>query len=319
MRKSRVPGGFVALLVFFAVFVLSVFAEQLPVRSYTSADGLGSSFVNALMRDSRGFLWVCTRDGLSRFDGSSFVTYQVGDKNAPPGIEQILETRKGVYWIVTTGGLYRFDPNAAAPVSKANRDARPTLNAQFVSSERGLLFEDHTGQLWAGGSRLYRVNDGDNKVTFQPVDLNLPNPSSTLGIASIAEGKDGSLWLVTFSGLLRRLPDGKEIFYSVPDPRANALTSVLEDHEGRVWLARVLNLYVLKPEPISELSSLGTLTVRDLNQLARKETPSPEGVHMPVKAGEIFEYPPPKSHSPDVQKFCTRPLTNTFGYRALTV
>src|SRR5947209_8919876 len=55
-------------------------AERLPVRSYTSADGLGSNFINFLMRDSHGFLWFCTRDGLSRFDGSRFVTYRVGDK-----------------------------------------------------------------------------------------------------------------------------------------------------------------------------------------------------------------------------------------------
>ena len=294
MRKGRVPRGFVALLSFFAFFLPTAFAEQLPVHSYTSADGLGSSFVNALMRDSRGFLWVCTRDGLSRFDGYHFVTYQVGDKNAPPGIEQILETRNGIYWIVTTGGLYRFDPKAPVP-SNANNDARPTLNAQFVSNERGLLFEDHAGQLWAGGNNLYRVNYDNQKVTFQPVDLHLPNPSLPLAIASIAEGKDGSLWMVTFSGVLRRLPDGKEIFYRVSDPSTNALTSVLEDHEGRVWIGRVQNLYVLKPDAPGELSLLGTLTVRDLDQLARKQVPSSEAVQLPVKSGEIFEY-----HSPHV-------------------
>src|SRR5260221_9361232 len=76
-------------------------AERLPIRIFTSADGPGSSFINSLMRDSRGFLWVCTRDGLSRFDGSRFVTYQIGDTGAPPSIERILETRKGVYWIST--------------------------------------------------------------------------------------------------------------------------------------------------------------------------------------------------------------------------
>ena len=59
-------------------------AERLPIKTYTTADGLGSSFINDLMRDSRGFLWVCTRDGLSRFDGSRFVIYQVGDNG--PGI-----------------------------------------------------------------------------------------------------------------------------------------------------------------------------------------------------------------------------------------
>ncbi|HXI62499.1 MAG TPA: two-component regulator propeller domain-containing protein [Pyrinomonadaceae bacterium] len=39
----------------------------MPIKVYASADGLGSSYINNLMRDSRGFLWVCTRDGLSRF------------------------------------------------------------------------------------------------------------------------------------------------------------------------------------------------------------------------------------------------------------
>jgi PAS domain S-box-containing protein len=302
MRKGRLPAGFVALLCFLAGFVPTAFAEQLPVRSFTSADGLGSSFINALMRDSRGFLWVCTRDGLSRFDGSRFVTYQIGDKNAPPGIEQILETRKGIYWIVTTGGLYRFDPNAPVPASKANSDARPTLNAQFVSNERGLLFEDHAGQLWAGGAGFSRVNVSDNKVSFEPVDLKLPNPSLSR-INSMAEGKDGSLWFVTYSGVLRRMPDGKEILYSVPDLRANPLTAVLEDHEGRVWLGRVQNVYVLKPEWLSELSSLGTLTVRDLSQLVRKQAPSSDGVQLPAKPGEIFEYPAAEIAPTGISKF----------------
>jgi len=94
--------------VLLALAAISVRAERLPVKIYTSADGLGSSFVDFLMRDSRGFLWFCTRDGLSRFDGTRFVTYRVGGKDAPPGIESITETRGGVYWVTTTGGLYRF-------------------------------------------------------------------------------------------------------------------------------------------------------------------------------------------------------------------
>jgi len=72
------------LLLILLFVPLNVGAERLPVKIYTSADGLGSSFIDYLMRDSRGFMWFCTRDGLSRFDGSRFVTYRVGDKNAPP-------------------------------------------------------------------------------------------------------------------------------------------------------------------------------------------------------------------------------------------
>src|SRR5215204_1775893 len=65
------------------------FGERLPVKIYTSADGLGSSFVDYLMRDSRGFMWFCTRDGLSRFDGSRFITYEIGNEASPPGIESL--------------------------------------------------------------------------------------------------------------------------------------------------------------------------------------------------------------------------------------
>ena len=65
------------LLLICLCFTLHVRAERLPIRIYTSADGLGSSYVTYLMRDSRGFLWVGTRDGLSRFDGLRFVTYQM--------------------------------------------------------------------------------------------------------------------------------------------------------------------------------------------------------------------------------------------------
>ena len=54
-------------------------AERLSMRVYTSADGLASGFINHVMRDSHGFIWFCTRDGLSRFDGYRFTNYKVGD------------------------------------------------------------------------------------------------------------------------------------------------------------------------------------------------------------------------------------------------
>src|SRR5512144_2588112 len=95
------------------VCALSAFveAEHLPVKIFNSADGLGSSFVDYMMSDSRGVMWFCTRDGLSRFDGSQFVTYQLLAKNSPPGIENIYEARNGDYWITSVGGTFRVDAN----------------------------------------------------------------------------------------------------------------------------------------------------------------------------------------------------------------
>ena len=265
-------------------------AERFPVRTYTSTDGLGSSFINSLMRDSRGFLWVCTRDGLSRFDGSRFVTYQVGDNGAPPGIEQIVETRKGVYWIVTTGGLYRFDPTAVSVNGSATTD-RPALNAQLVSNERGVLYEDHDGYLWLGGRFLYRLEEGEGTPVFRKVELNLPtNPSIGFTIDAIHEGQDRSLWLITTWGLVRRWPDGKEILYAIDASRTNPLTSIEEDSAGRIWLGRVEGIYVIRPEPRDGLTPSGALTVRHFDQIAHEQASKFGAVSLPEKPGEIFGY-----------------------------
>jgi signal transduction histidine kinase/ligand-binding sensor domain-containing protein len=278
------------LLCLFLAACPCLHAERLPLKTYTSADGLGSSFVTNLMRDSRGFLWVCTRDGLSRFDGSRFVTYQIGDNAAPPGIEQILETRKGIYWIVTTGGLYRFDPAVPSADNSTNAD-RPTLNAEFAGNERALLFEDRDGTLWSVGDGLYRLEEKDGKLVSQKVELNLPaNPSNALGIGAIVEGQDRSLWLLTTRGLVRRWPDGKEDFYTIDDPGANGLTSVLEDKDGRIWLGCLNGLYVIQPELPDELASPGAIMVRNLDKVAGQRVSANNPRSLPAKPGEVIRY-----------------------------
>ncbi len=292
------------VLCFFWCEVGNVSAERLPIKIFTSADGLGSSYVNDLMRDSRGFLWVCTRDGLSRFDGSRFVTYQVGDKHGPPGIEQILETSKGIYWIATTGGLYRFDPNAPLATTESKNADIPALNAEFVSEERGFLYEDHAGNLWLGSASLERLIEKNGKAIFEKVELNLPtNPSQAFGIVSILEAQDRSLWLLTSWGLIRRLSDGKEIFYRVDEPRTDYLSSLLQDRDGRIWVGRIKGLYVIKPESSDELHSLGRLTIRDLDKTNRERTPPRDRLSLPEKPGDIFKFSDAEGFSSGYYKF----------------
>ncbi|HEY0347228.1 MAG TPA: two-component regulator propeller domain-containing protein, partial [Pyrinomonadaceae bacterium] len=265
-------------------------AERLPIKIFTSADGLGSSFVSSLMRDSRGFLWACTRDGLSRFDGSRFVTYQIGDNGAPPGIEQILETHKGVYWISTTGGLFRFDPDAPLTASESKSADRAILKAEFISNERGALYEDHAGNLWLGSNNLYRLLEKDNKTVFEKLELSLPvNPSNSFGILAITEGPDGSLWLATSYGVVRRFMDSKQVYYRIDDPRTNGLTSILQDRNGRIWVGRERGGVVIKPESLDELSLREPLTIRNLDKLAREGTDK-EHLNSPEKPGEILKY-----------------------------
>src|SRR5215813_8113180 len=79
----------------------SVHAEQLPIRTYTTSDGLPADNVNRIVRDSRGFLWFCTEEGLSRFDGYQFVSYTADQGLPDRRVTDLLEARDGNYWVAT--------------------------------------------------------------------------------------------------------------------------------------------------------------------------------------------------------------------------
>ncbi len=268
----------------------SAYAERLPVKTYTSADGLGSGFLNDLKRDSRGFMWFCTRDGLSRFDGARFVTYRVGNRGEPPSIEGITETRDGSYWITTTGGLYRFKRDAVSQPN-ATTGNRPTLNAEFISPFRGGVIEDRLGNIWLAGGSLLHLEEKDGTIAFQSVNLNLPvPPNRRSGVISVIEAGDGSLWIDTSAGLVRRLPDERLIFYPIETFVSTDDRMCFVDAEGRVWYVLGLELYVLKPEPPEALANLGALTVRPLHPTYVLPAKTETEIRLPENPGEILGF-----------------------------
>jgi signal transduction histidine kinase/streptogramin lyase len=264
------------------------YSEHLPVKIYTSADGLGSGFIDFLMRDSRGFIWICTRDGLSRFDGSQFITYQIGDETAP-GVESFYETRDGVYWIGTTGGLYRFNPDSlAAP--KVSRNGRPILTAEFVNRWRGTMLEDRKGNLWFLSDGVFLLEEKNGKASFTKLDLNLPTEmNQEYAVTAMYEAEDGSFWISTSFGLVRRLPDARTIFYPHPRAMIEGSTAMLLDTQNRVWLKRELDLFVIKPEPIESLSNFESLTKRTLTPTTIAPLKTDVVLRMPEKPGEVLQ------------------------------
>ncbi|MBP7375887.1 MAG: hypothetical protein KA956_05380 [Pyrinomonadaceae bacterium] len=277
--------GFVLMLVTLLVSVAA--AKRLPVKTFTSADGLGSSFVDSIYRDSRGFMWFATRDGLSRFDGSNFVNYQIGEQGTSPGVENIYESRNGTYWISTTGGSFRFDPNSVSRSSSGP----PTLNAEFITLARGQFLEDSAGNFWLGSGKLLRYEESNGVFAFREFDLHLPPRANTsFVIADMTEASDGSLWINTSWGVARRLPDSRVVFY--PHERGiinSGNSSTLADKSGRLWLTRRGQILVIKPEAIESITEAGPVIMRSLvpNEVVAIEPE--EHVILPKKAGDIFE------------------------------
>jgi hypothetical protein len=81
--------------------------ELLPIRTYITADGLPSDHINCIVPDSRGFLWICTPEGLARFDGYQFVKYGLPDGLPHQMVSTVLETRDGNLFVGTARGMAR--------------------------------------------------------------------------------------------------------------------------------------------------------------------------------------------------------------------
>jgi ligand-binding sensor domain-containing protein len=152
---SGIPKLLLTLLV-----SMVVQAEQLPVRPYTIADGLPSNVVNRIVRDSRGFLWFGTGEGLSRFDGYSFTTYGVGEGLPSPVVNDFLETSGGSLWVATERGLCRFHPIGAGPRFTVYYPGESRAARSITA-----LYEDHSQRLWCGTrAGLYRLEETETSA-----------------------------------------------------------------------------------------------------------------------------------------------------------
>ncbi len=214
---------------------LAAAAEAPPLRIYTTADGLVQNNVIRTARDSRGYLWFCTRDGLSRFDGKLFRNYGMADGLPHPTVTFLLETRTGAYWAATNGGgVARLDPPARphAPVFTAL-----PVGDSAPSNRVNVLLEDRAGALWAGtDGELYRLAAGAG--AFSKVDLGLPPDHRWLVVLALAEDADGRLWIGTWDGLFVRDSSGRTLRFAVaPEATFDYVRGLARDRAGRMWIA----------------------------------------------------------------------------------
>src|SRR6266568_8096280 len=276
----------------------AVSAQQLPVRTYTTADGLPRDLVLRIVRDSHGFLWFCTGDGLSRFNGYEFTTYGVEHGLPHPFINDLIETRRGVYWVATNGGgVARFNPS---PLRHEQSEIRNLFTAypvgdQPTSNRVNVLNEDRAGQVWAGtDGGLFRLDETSGQATFRRVSLNLGELEHMLSVRALAEDSEGSLWVSTQGlGLVRRLPDSRTVRYTIqPAPLGDLVEALMFDPEGRLWVAHRggAGLIVFKPEPASTIAAGDKLLTRRLAGSECGAHSPDKRVRLPAVPGEACRY-----------------------------
>ena len=275
-----------------------LFAERLPIKVYTSADGLGTSASFHIARDSRGFIWICSRDGLIRFDGYRFITYRIGSDDADPAVFSLLPTSKDVYWVnLNRGTDYRFIDKGDAtsiqplPQQQSRSDPRvPLAGVEPVSEGQFPTFEDSRGNLWGYERRgLNLLREVEGKTVRDLIEVKLPgNPAGGFTNAFFAQGRDEAFWVSTNSGIIRRLPDGRIVYYSVASKNIRHPASPFaEDKENRLWITHPDGILVLKVESVAQLANTPDLETR-LSVVKKGQVSAAGEPVLPTRAGEAF-------------------------------
>ena len=85
-------------------------AQQFYSENITSADGLPNNAIRSIYEDSRGFIWIGTDAGVSRWDGNEFITYNTLDGLIGNKVWWIEEDNEHNLWFACYGaGISKFN------------------------------------------------------------------------------------------------------------------------------------------------------------------------------------------------------------------
>ena len=258
------------------LFVFEVLAQEYSISQYGIQDGLGASTVYALYQDSKGYLWVSTSAGVSRFDGKEFKNFTSRDGLITETVQSIHEDAKGNVWFRSSGDSKRsklayFDGHKFRQLQGDSLQAYGQGRIFFYkdgseplwlrSGEKDLLMLHKTGDLLL--SNAYEALKHNHIYNIYKVTEEHYYLGTLLGLVEYKNGQCvnltkavkrttqvfqidhfyGRYWLQTDEGIIHF--DGKNFDNSeiLPALQKNITHSMRKDKSGNLWLATIRGLY----------------------------------------------------------------------------
>jgi signal transduction histidine kinase/ligand-binding sensor domain-containing protein/DNA-binding NarL/FixJ family response regulator len=219
--------------------------------------GLPLTSIHTVAQSRDGYIWVGTQEGMARFNGVSFTTF---DRHNTPALRSsdvwtLLPARDGSLWIGTvTGGLSVMRDGRVSSFS-----TRDGLAADMVLS----IHEDAAGTLWVGTSQGLSRLEGARFKSYGTAE-GLPHPV----VRALASDAKGALWLGTDGGGLVRLENGAFTRFTTGDGlSSDHVRSLAFDSRGRLWIGTDAGLTLLQDGRFSRYGTKDGLlgeTVRGL-------------------------------------------------------
>ena len=205
---------------------------------------VSTSWIQSLIEDGDGYLWIGTWRGLDKFDPTTerFTHYRYNPDNpnsiSGDAIKSIAQDSRGNLWVGTVDeGLNKLDP-----VTETFTRYRNDSNGQSVGTVNSIV-EDRHRDIWFVGTRgLFHLSPQTGQITRPPATID------RLAADYIHEDKAGNLWLLVYS------PVARLVKY---DPQAERFTeypfeegavgipnsTILDDGHNGLWVASSQGLY----------------------------------------------------------------------------
>ncbi len=275
LMKQSGKEYFVAFcFIFFGIFFsLSLQADGYKSKYFTSEKGLAQDYVQNIVQDDRGFLWLGTNNGLSRFDGMQFVNFLPKDTTGNSyDVSSSFKDSKGIIWFgLNNGGILKISGKTPQLIS-IDKPLNSSINGitesggaiWFASQTNGILRIDSTGKTTLFTEAFKEVlvfsilADGDNVLVGTNeglLGLKYENASSSLNIKGwtfdnipstkilFLSKQDGFIYVGTEDEGLFILenkngkPEIKAHYTTESGIASNDVQSIMIDKEKNLWIA----------------------------------------------------------------------------------
>lgn len=245
---------FFALCFLYTLTNTLLWTQTLPLEGLTIDDGLTQGMIFDILQDKDGFLWIGTKDGLNRYDGYHFKTFEhtPNDSFSLSGqvVFKIFEDSRGWLWVSCEHeGLNIYDKNKARfyHLTTVEGDA-----STLQSNDTNYFEEDKEGNIWVANSNgidKVVIPSGFSFDKAQSASLNKQWKierviEKTGDTFFIMFKKDTLFWSENTGMYWKILTDPRKTgtYYSVidannPNPYRR-VHSVYEDANGAQWFGR---------------------------------------------------------------------------------
>ncbi|MBN1184287.1 MAG: response regulator [Bacteroidales bacterium] len=223
--------------------VFPVFPQDVVFSYYTIDQGLSQNMVDCILKDSRGFMWFGTWNGLNRFDGYDFVVYRNDNQDTSSIGDNfnyaLIEDHFGNIWVGCDNGLSVF-------IFSENRFVNYNTQNTSISLLHNInsLTLDKSGNIWIGTDNgIGIIKPVDNKGNFERItDSFFISNLDGVAIRTLIEDEAGNIWIGTANGLFfynikERLCTLVRAGIGYPaDMLSNSINTLYLGKEGVLWV-----------------------------------------------------------------------------------